>query len=171
MSRRGLLIALIVSLAVNLFVLGGLAGAALMGFLRPPGGPPQPGPPRLAAIGAALTPPHRDAWMTTVRQAAETSGPTLRHARELRHEAWQALARDPVDPQASLAALEQARTLEFQARAEMDRAVIGFAATLPADERGKLSEALERARPHSPHGPWSGGRPAPGFGDHPLPER
>jgi len=35
MSRRGLLIALIVSLAVNLFVLGGLAGAALMGWPHP----------------------------------------------------------------------------------------------------------------------------------------
>ena len=172
MSRRGLLIALIVSLAVNLFVLGGLAGAVFMGFQRPHGPPPMPGPPHLAAIGQALAPAHRDGWVTTVKQTAQSSGPKLRQARELRRQAWQALANDPVDPQAAVAALDRARGLEFQARAEMDRAVVGFAATLPSDERRRLGEALMRPRLHQPHGPWSGGRPAPDVGEPPpLPNR
>ena len=175
MSRRGLLIALIVSLAVNLFVLGGLAGVLFMGLLRPPGPPPMAGPPRLAAIGQALAPAHRDAWVSTVRQTAQSSGPKLKQARELRRQAWQELAKDPVDSQSAVDARDQARALEFQARAEMDRAVVGFAATLPSDERRKLGEALMRARPHGPHGPhgpWSGGRPAPDVGEPaPLPNR
>jgi uncharacterized membrane protein len=172
MSRRGLVIALVVSLAVNLFVLGGLAGVALMGLLRPTAQPPQAaGPPRLMAIGAALEPARRDAWEATVRQTVENSRPKLRQARGLRDDAWQALGRDPLDPQAALATLDQARTLEFQARAEMDRTVVGFAATLPAEQRQKLGEALKRAHQHPPRGPWSGGRAAPGLGEPPLADR
>jgi uncharacterized membrane protein len=95
-------------------------------------------------------------------------------ARQMRREAWRALTADPVNPQAALAALDQARTLEFQARSEMDRAVVGFAATLPLDERRKLGEALVKTR-HGPpmQGPmpsWSGGRPAPD-GEPTLPDR
>lgn len=176
MSRRGLVITLIVSLAVNLFVLGGLAGAALMGLpLHRP--PPQSGPPRLAALGAALTPEQRQAWQATIRQSAQNAGPKLRQARLLRGQAWRAMSADTVDTQAVLAALSQSRGLEFQARSEMDRAVVGFTATLPADERRKLSEALSRDRHGGPPpGHWSGRRPGPGGdgpgpGPGPLPDR
>lgn len=169
MSRRGLLIALVVSLAVNLFVLGGLAGVALMGFpIRRP--PPQMGPPRMLALGEVLTPEQRTAWQTTIRQTAETGGPKLMRARLMRRNAWQALATEPVNPQAALTALDQARALEFQARSEMDRAVVGFAATLPAEERRKLGEALGKARRGPPMHGWSGGGPGPD-GERPLPDR
>ena len=167
MSRRGLLIALIVSLAVNLFLLGGLAGAMLMGWPmhRPP---PQMGPPRLAALGAALTPDQRQAWQATIRQAAQNVGPKLRQARLLRDQALRSMNADTVDTQAVLAALNQSRGLEFQARSEMDRAVVGFTATLPADERRKLGEALRRNRRGPPYGGrWSDHRPGPG-GDGPI---
>ena len=80
MSRRGLLIALIVSLALNVFVLGGLAGALLMG-VHPPGGPPPGGPPRLAAMGEALSPAHRQAWEQTLKTAVGISRPKLQQAR------------------------------------------------------------------------------------------
>lgn len=167
MSRRGLLIALLASLAINLFVLGGLVGAGMMGLLRPHGPPAMGPPPRLAALGVALSPAHREAWQTTIRQTVQGSFPKLRQAHMLRKQAWQGLATDPVNPQAALATLDQARALEFQARAEMDRAVLGFAATLPADERRKLSEAL--GRPHQVIGrhEWSGGGPGPGPGPGP----
>ena len=156
MSRRGLLIALLVSLAVNLFVLGGLSGAALMGLWRPHDGPP-PGPARLAAVGESLAAPQRQAWDAVVRQTIETSGPKLRQARALRRQGWQALTSEPADPQAALAALNQSRALELQARGAMDQAVVNFAATLPADQRRALAQALSRAHPHPPGGRWSGG--------------
>ncbi|CAN7445368.1 periplasmic heavy metal sensor [Phenylobacterium sp. LjRoot219] len=171
MSRRGLWIALIVSLAVNLFVLGGLAGAALRGGLRPPE-PPPPGPPRLTAAGAALSDPQREAWQAAIRQGAETSRPKLEQARALRREAWRGLSIGPVDVEATLVALNRSRALEMQARSEMDRAVVGFAATLPADDRRKLAEVLSRARRHPP-GEWSRdrGHPGPQGGGRHLPER
>jgi uncharacterized membrane protein len=163
MSRRGLLIALIVSLAVNLFVLGGVTGAVLMGFGRHPPPPPMGGG-RLGAMGEALAPEHRDAWLAAVRTAGQSARPQLHQARELRRQAWQALAAEPADAQSALTLLDQSRNLELRARSEMDRAVVNFAATLPAAERGKLAQSLEqRMRP--PHGPpWSGGGPG---ADHP----
>lgn len=171
MSRRGLWIALIVSLAVNLFVLGGLAGAALGGFrLREP--PPPPGPPRLSAAGAALSGPQREAWQAAIRQGAETSGPKVEQARALRREAWRGLTAGPVDVEGTLAKLNRSRVLELQARSEMDRVAVGFAATLPESDRRKLAEALSRQRRHGPGG-WSrdGGGPGPDRGDRGLPDR
>jgi uncharacterized membrane protein len=166
MSRRALVIALVASLALNLFVIGGLAGAALMGFGRHGfHGPPPPG--RLAAVGEALTPERREAWRTTMRGAVATAGPQLRQARELRRQAWEAVAKEPANAPAAMAALDQSRALEGQARSVMDRAVVDFAASLPAADRAKLSEALSRraGRPHRPGG-WSGGGPGPDGGPH-----
>lgn len=171
MSRRGLWIALIVSLAVNLFVLGGLAGLALHGF-RPHEPPPPPGPPRLTAAGALLSEPQREAWQAAIRQGAATSGPKVEQARALRRKAWRGLATGPVDVDATLAALNRSRALEMQARSEMDRAVVGFAATLPEGDRRKLAEALSRARRHPPGG-WSrhDGGPGPDGRDRGPPDR
>ena len=162
MKGRGLLIALIVSLAVNLFVLGGLAGAVMMGW----GGrkPPPGGPPRLAAAGAALDPTQREAWQAAIRQAAQASGSKVQEARQLRREAWRGLSDDTIDAQAMLAQLNRSRTLELQARSEMDRAVVGFAATLTADDRRKLAEALSRGR-------RGGGPPQARWGQAESPDR
>jgi len=169
MSRRGLWIALIVSLAVNLFVLGGLAGVALRG-LRPHG-PPPPGP-RLAAAGTVLSEQQREAWRTAIRQGAETSRPKLEQARALRRGAWRNLATGPVDANATLAALDRSRALELQARSEMDRTVVGFAATLPESERRKLAEVLSRQRRHPPgEGSRDGRGPAPDGSDRGAPDR
>ena len=162
MSRRGLWIALVVSLAVNLFVLGGLAGMALRG-LRPHG-PPPPGPTRLAAAGAALSDEQREAWQAAIRQGAQTSGPKLEQARALRREAWRKLSTGPVNAEATLATLDQSRALEMQARSEMDRTVVGFAATLPETERRKLAEVLSRQRRHPPGEGSREGGGGPGAG-------
>jgi uncharacterized membrane protein len=171
MSRRGLLVALVVSLAVNLFLLGGLAGAALMGLAHHR--PPAPGPGRMHAIGRALGADRQQAWETAVRGAVQTARPQLRQARDLRRQAWGELASDPANPQAAMAALDQSRALESQARGIMDRAVVAFAAGLPARDRAKLAQALARHAPGPPHPHrWSRrSDPAPGPHGPPLPER
>jgi uncharacterized membrane protein len=150
MSRRGLIIALLISVAVNLFVVGGLGGMALMAF-RMHGGPPPrgPGPPPFARaneLSADLTPEHRAQWMATLRQAAESAGPRMRQARTLRRQAWQGLEADPVDVQAVLAGLAQARALEGQSRGDIDQRLVAFAAGLPPAERHAMAEKLARAR-------------------------
>jgi uncharacterized membrane protein len=180
MSRRGLLIAFIVSLAVNLFVLGGLTGAALMGFGRPP---PPPGPPaRLRAVGEALSAEHRAGWEAAIRGGLEAARPQLEQAGVLRRKAWASVAAEPPNPQAALAALDQSRAQETQARALMDHSVVSYAATLPQGERAKLGQALSQrfGRPHGgpwpgpgpgPHGPMMGSGGGPGPDGPGLPER
>jgi uncharacterized membrane protein len=59
-----------------------------------------------------------------------------------------------VDPAAINADLARARTLELAARADVDRAILDFAAKLPAADRGRLGQAL--AQP-----PHRGGRRGP----------
>jgi uncharacterized membrane protein len=175
MSRRALVIALIVSVALNLFVVGGVAGAALMLFRMqggPPLAPPHP-PPTFAMaedVGSQLTPEHREQWMTTLKDAAVAAGPRLRQSHDLRREAWNRLAADPVDTQAVMAELTRARDLELQARGDIDRAVVTFAGGLPADERKKVADKLSKTRLGGRmlflrHGP-DGGR---GFGEGPGP--
>jgi uncharacterized membrane protein len=150
MSRRALVIALIVSVAVNLFVIGGVAGAALMLFRMHAGLPPGPPRPPMFAmaedVGAQLAPEHRQQWMTRLRDAAEAAGPRLRQSHDLRREAWSRLAADPVDVQAVTAELAQARELELQARGDIDRTVVTFAGGLPADERKKIADKLAKGR-------------------------
>jgi uncharacterized membrane protein len=176
MSRRGLIIALVASAALNLFVIGGVAGAALMG-LRMHGGPLRPPPPRqhVAGLGVDLPPPEQRAWRDAVGKAMAESGPKFREARALRRQAWQSLGADPVDLQAVQAQLGRARTLEAEARGRVDAAVVGFAGGLAPEERREMAEALSRARLYGPPraGPDGSGRRRPGPAEPPpdLPER
>lgn len=165
MSRRGLTIALFASLAVNLFVIGGLAGAVLIGQRLHGARPHGPvglmrGP--LMAAGEALPTSRREVWIAAMRDEAGASGPMLGEARRLRRDAWRRLAAEPPDAAAVLADLERSRTLEHQARAAFDRRIVGFASGLPAAERQRFAEALARPGRRGP-GPMSlgGGRPGP----------
>jgi uncharacterized membrane protein len=142
-SQRTLLVALFVSLAVNLFVLGALAGVYLFGprlHHRPPefrgGGPP------MMAAAAALPEDQRAAYHEALRAEAMRVGPQLREARQIRRQAWARLAADPVDGGAITADLDRSRALETQARADVDHAILGFAVKLPAAERARLGQAL-----------------------------
>lgn len=154
MSQRTLFIALFVSLAVNLFVLGALAGVYLFGprlHHRPPefrGGPP------MMAAAAALPENQRAAYHDALRAEVMRVGPQLREARQIRRGAWARLAADPVDAAAINADLDRARAMELQARADVDRAILGFAAKLPAADRARFGQALaEPPRHGGRHGP------------------
>lgn len=150
MSRRTLLILLFVSLAVNLFVIGAMAGAALLGARtadrhRPlhMGGP-------MMAAGHTLGERDRAAFRAALHEQAAVAGAQLRESRQLRRSAWLRLGDEPVDQAAILRDLDRARALEMQARAQVDRRVLAFGAGLPRDERARFGEALA---PRVRHGP------------------
>jgi uncharacterized membrane protein len=155
-SRRSLFILLFVSLALNLFILGAAAGAFLFGarFHERPSQFRGGGNPMLAAA-QALPDDQREPYREALRSGAMAVGPKLRDARMLRHDAWLRLGADPVDAAAVTADLDRARALETEARGEVDRAIVGFAAKLPAGQRGALGAAL--ANPPQRRGP----RPPP----------
>ena len=142
MSRRTILILLFVSLAVNLFVLGAVAGARFFGAREHGHRPEFRGGPPMFAAGAALPDNERDGYQEVLRSAAADAAPKLRQARTLRHDAWTRLAADPVDAAAISTDLDHARALEAEARGDVDHRIVEFAAKLPAADRGKLGQAL-----------------------------
>ena len=77
MKGRGLLIALIVSAALNLFLIGAAAGVIALGAHMAHGGPARPGP-ALHHAAMALSPPHRIAFLLLAICFQKTSNRLLR---------------------------------------------------------------------------------------------
>jgi uncharacterized membrane protein len=143
MSRRTLFILLFASLALNLFVLGAVAGVYLFGpRMHRHAGESRGGGPAMIAAAADLPDDQRAAYRESLRTEAQKVAPQLREARQIRRDAWTRLGSDPVDPAAINADLDRARSLELAARAEVDRTILDFAARLPAADRARLGQAL-----------------------------
>ena len=144
MPRWLLPAALFVSLALNVFVVGAFVGVHMAGG-RPPSAPSDPRPRNpVAAAVRTLTPEQQAAW----RAQMPEFGPKVRQARQQVRQTLLSLGDDPFDADAKLAALKQARAVESEGRAEMDRRLVTFAATLPPAARARFGEAL--ARPAEP---------------------
>ncbi|MDP1632820.1 MAG: periplasmic heavy metal sensor [Caulobacter sp.] len=150
MKERGLLIALVISAAINLFLIGLGVGAWALG---PRLGPTAPaaaaGGGRAAlplwAMGQALSPEQRPAFNAMLRKAMRAAASDVREARGIRRQAFDAVATDGFDPAQVNADLDRARALEQGARARIEHDVITFAASLPEDDRAALSAALRSA--------------------------
>lgn len=157
MSRRSLLIVLFVSLAVNLFAVGALAGAGVMGWrLHAFGHPTQGRGGGMGAVARVLTPEHRQQWRAVLHAQQTVSGAQLRQARMLRRGAYMRFATEPFDQAGILADLDRSRVIEGQGRAALDQQIVAFAATLPADERVKFADALLQPKPPAQRGAWLG---------------
>jgi uncharacterized membrane protein len=155
MSRRGLLIALVASLAINLFAIGAVVGAIVLGprihgpAMRGGGGPP------FWSAAAELPPERRAAYRRALLGEAGEVRAALRAARHARREAWLSLGDPTFAPQEATVRLERARVLEMQARSVVERRIVDFAATLSPQERAHLAKGLARSRPghHRPRRP------------------
>lgn len=150
MKGRWLLVGLVVSLALNLFLVGLGVGALVFGKGRPGEGPPaagQDGPRRgpLWMASRGLSEQHRPAYRRVVVEATLATREDLREARRLKRRGIEAMAAERYDPEAAAADLEKARALEFKARSRIEHDIARFAATLPPAERAALSEALGAA--------------------------
>jgi uncharacterized membrane protein len=143
-SSRTLLILLIVSLTLNLFIVGALAGAGvmLMNLQQPPPAarPPQGGAMMQAA--GVLSQDQREAYKAMVQTANASVGKQNREARLLRRGAWVKLATDPVDVNGITGDLDRARDLENQARHVVEARIVAFAADLSQDDRARLADRL-----------------------------
>lgn len=148
MSRPLLLGALFVSLALNVFIGGAFVGAHLTRSKEPP---PQAaaeagfrGRNPLAQAVRTLPPESQAAWREDGAEFARTFGPKAREARKLARETLRGFGAEPFDKDAALAALARARAMEHENRLAMDRRIVTFAASLPADQRATFGEALAR---------------------------
>ncbi|WP_454714539.1 periplasmic heavy metal sensor [Caulobacter segnis] len=184
---RPLLIGLIASAALNVFLIGGVAGVAYVRLSSPPPAPqpqpqtvyvpqaaPAPAPvdpvaprhPERPAPVAAPTPAPQDAerqarpplWTAgdrlspesrrALRQALHAANlknkPITRQARAERQAALDALASPGFDPAEVSRRLTSARTLDVQARGNVEAALAAYAATLSPQERTVLADGLTR---------------------------
>jgi uncharacterized membrane protein len=158
---RWLYIALIVSLAINLFGAGLIVGARVVGrqiaenrpiatALRAP----------IWRAGDGLDEPYRQGFRKTVREAVLATRDDIREGRRLRTDAIAKLAQPNYDAATVNAELQQGRALEQRARGQVEAAIIQFATTLPPDQRAILAQGLNPPRPPRPQGPQPPGPPA-----------
>ncbi|WP_293901559.1 periplasmic heavy metal sensor [Phenylobacterium sp.] len=159
MPRWLLPAALFVSMALNVFVVGAFVGVHLAGGKLPAqAAQPRPRNPVAAAV-RELTPDEQAAWRAQMPSFAQTYGPKVREARQLVRQSMLGFGDPAFDPTATLANLQRARAVEQASRAELDRRLVTFAATLPAADRARFGEAL--ARPVSGGGRAGGGQALP----------
>ncbi len=144
MKGRWLLTGLVVSLALNLFLVGLGVGALVFGGGKR-GSEAEAVAPRRAPMwmaGRGLSEAYRPAYRQVLARATRETRADLVESRRLKRQAFDAMAATPYDAQAVAADLERARALEFKARSRLERDISAFAATLPPDERSALSESL-----------------------------
>lgn len=146
MSPRLLFGALFVSLALNVFVGGAFVGAYLTKTKAPPTAEAPGARPRNPLMNAIrdLPPEARAAWRESGRDFAMTQGPRAQEARRLARETMRGFGDERFDKAAAIAALEQARKVEFENRVAMDRRIVEFVATLPREQRAAFGNALAR---------------------------
>lgn len=158
MSPRALTIALLASVALNLFAVGTAVGLLAAGRRPEPERVRPVGPMALWRAGDALPPDDRQAYRQLLRQQSMAVRDEVHASRLARREAFEALGDETVDARAVRGRLDEARRLEMQARGQVEGALVDFAAQLPPQERGDLSRGLTDFAP----GPGSGMGPRRG---------
>ena len=143
---------LIVSVVLNVFLLGAIAGGTYRWMEKQKADviAQQRG---LRFAAAELPEARRDQLRDALRQTRRDSLPLIIGARSGRLDVVQALAAPQFDRNALDAALARTREADVAVRARVEGTVAEFASTLTPDERLKLVDALER------HGPLRVGPP------------
>jgi uncharacterized membrane protein len=149
---RWVLLALLASLALNLFVAGMISGRY---FAPEPPGPPLAaghplafgdGPMRglVKRMAANLPREHRPAFHAAFAEHREALGAAGKRMREAHHDVRRAIAAEPFDPAALDAALANLRAREDEFRHEMHAAVADAVGRLPPEARHHLSKRRHR---------------------------
>jgi uncharacterized membrane protein len=139
-------ILLIVSLALNLFLVGAIVGGLVVGQRLRAQRPPPMGP-ALWAAARDLPKEQRAAYREILRGETRRQ---LRAAREARAEAWSGLTEEPLDADAVRRRLAVARALDSQARGALEDRIVAFAETLSPEDRARFAEGLTRQRRDRP---------------------
>jgi uncharacterized membrane protein len=155
MIGRNLKLALAVSLAANIFLVGGAAGALGFHLLRPKAeavGPGSPGVPRAQAQRRALrfaadelSPELRRQFRQSLREAWRDTASDSRTAREQRLALAELLAQPSTDRARVEAAMAGARQADMAVRARVEQAVADFAAGLSPQDREVFVTGLKHS--------------------------
>lgn len=143
MSRRTTILALGASLALNMFLIAGVATVLILRGWTSQGRPGVRAPLREAA--RMLEPGPRATFVTLLKAQGRSVRAANRQARDLRLETWGGMGDANFDPALAKARLAQARALNQASRGQVEDAVIDFLATLPVETRGKVGLGVRGA--------------------------
>ena len=141
--KRWATVLLIVSLVVNIFLVGAIAGSVW--HWTHDRGIGLRGGWRMRAADA-LPEPQGDAFREAVHGTMRASLPVIKGGRAARADAARLFVQPQFDAAAVTADLDRARAADMVLRTNLEHQVVSFAATLPQEQREKLAEAL-RAGP------------------------
>ncbi|WP_321792896.1 periplasmic heavy metal sensor [Caballeronia sp. J97] len=145
MSPRTLKTLAAVSLVLNVFLIGSIAGGAYRLFAHQRADAAQQRGIRFAA--ADLSAERQRQLRDALRQTRRQSLPLIRDARDGRIDLAHILAARDFDRKALDDALARTREADVALRARIEGTVADFASTLTSDERLKLVGAMERYGP------------------------
>lgn len=148
MKPRGLIIALVISVAINLFLAGLIVGGVVVARRVAEARPAEAAGPNRTPLwraGDALPFPKRRAFRQMFRQAGLDTRDAIRASRAIRREAIASMEAPGYDAKAAIDGMNRARQLDGQARSQVEARILEFAATLTPDERELLAQGLRRA--------------------------
>jgi uncharacterized membrane protein len=147
MSPRFIKTVAVVSVVLNVFLLGSLAGGAyrISGMFTHRADTEQQRGIRFAA--ADLSADRQRELRDALRETRRDSQPLIRQARDARIDLAHVLAAPTLDRAALDSALVRARDADVGLRTRIEGTVANFAATLTPEERIKLVGAMERYGP------------------------
>jgi len=143
MPGRWKIIALIASVALNVFLIGAAAGVIALGARMAHERPR----PMLRRAAMSLAAPYRRAFLVALRDRGQSVRAPVLAARALRRSTWASMSAASFDPAVAKIQLRQARLMDADSRAAVEDGVVDFAAGLPPGERAKLGTALVRSMP------------------------
>lgn len=145
MTTRAIKALCIGSLALNIFLLGAIAGGTYRWFSA------RHDTPAVAAAGAptalryaaqGLSPERQRQFQDALRQARREARPLAQQAREGRREVLRLVAAPQFDRSALDTALENTRAADRQVRERVEAAVAAFVQTLTPAERATFAQGL-----------------------------
>jgi uncharacterized membrane protein len=134
---------LIVSVAFNVFLIGGIAGALYrwMGDEHAILAQQQH---NIRYAADQLSPQYQKAYIALLKQQYRDTALFAKEARQGRQNVARLLTTPQLDLQALNLALSHIRDADFNQRRLLEESIVAFAATLPFDERILLAEGLQR---------------------------
>ena len=141
-SSRGLRLALVASLALNLLFVGLAVGAAFN--WRSGGGPPRSFDLSVGPLGRALEPEDRRAITEALRERARIRPPSRSDREAMAREVVQLLREEPFDLDRFADLLSAQRSFGQEVQAAAQTVFVARIAGLSAQERADLADRVER---------------------------
>jgi uncharacterized membrane protein len=144
MQSRWLVIGLIVSLAVNLFLVGAAAGIITLGVrMAHQNALVRPG--ALVRATRDLPQPSRRQFRMMLGDEWRSAVPDLERSRMLRTNAWAAVGDAKPDAAAIKAGLAQSRQIDLDQWTKVEERVVDYVLALPQSDRTIFAQGMRRA--------------------------